>query len=44
MSDPEQPGGSSKQYRNIYINESARAQLGDVYHIGKFFVDIRVGH
>jgi hypothetical protein len=44
MSDPEQPGGSGKQYRNIHINEGARAQLGDIYHIGKLFVDIKEEH
>ncbi|OBT42047.1 hypothetical protein VE00_07428 [Pseudogymnoascus sp. WSF 3629] len=35
MSDPEQPGGSGNQYRNIRINEGAKAQLGDIYHIGR---------
>ncbi|TVY73353.1 Vegetative incompatibility protein HET-E-1, partial [Lachnellula suecica] len=33
MSDPEQPGGSTKQYRNIQI--SGTAHLGDTYHIGR---------
>jgi hypothetical protein len=44
MSDPEQTGGSSKQYRNIHINEGARAQLGDIYHIGKLFANIKEEH
>ncbi|KFY03087.1 hypothetical protein O988_01700 [Pseudogymnoascus sp. VKM F-3808] len=35
MSDPEQPGGSGNQYRNIRINKGAKAQLGDIYHIGR---------
>ncbi|OBT54069.1 hypothetical protein VE04_10354 [Pseudogymnoascus sp. 24MN13] len=33
MSDPEQPRGSNKQYRDISINDGARAHLGDIYHI-----------
>jgi hypothetical protein len=44
MSHPEQTSGSSKQYRNIHINEGARAQLGDIYYIGKLFVDIKEEH
>ncbi|KFX85879.1 hypothetical protein V490_09350 [Pseudogymnoascus sp. VKM F-3557] len=35
MSDHDQPGGSSNQYRNIRINEGAKAQLGDIYHVGR---------
>jgi hypothetical protein len=34
-------GGSGHQYRNIRINEGAKAQLGDIYHISKLFVDIK---
>jgi hypothetical protein len=44
MSNPEQTGGSSKQYRNIHINEGARAQLGDIYHIGKLFANMKEEH
>ncbi|KFZ24428.1 hypothetical protein V502_01091 [Pseudogymnoascus sp. VKM F-4520 (FW-2644)] len=35
MSDPEQPSGSGNQYRNIRINEGAKAQLGNIYHISR---------
>jgi hypothetical protein len=44
MSDPEQPGGFGNKYRNIRINEGAKAQLGDIYHIGKLFVYIKENH
>ncbi|OBT38473.1 hypothetical protein VE00_11146, partial [Pseudogymnoascus sp. WSF 3629] len=35
MPYPDQPGGSGNQYRNIRINEGAKAQLGDIYHISR---------
>jgi hypothetical protein len=41
MSDAEQTGGSSKQYRNIHITEGARAHLGDTYNISQFLKDLK---
>jgi hypothetical protein len=35
MSDPEQPGGASNQYRNIQVNEGAKAHLGNTYYISQ---------
>jgi hypothetical protein len=45
MSDPEQlaeyPFMPGHQYQHVQVNDGARANLGDTYHISQFLADAK---